>query len=111
MTGPETMLRAFGLGPAIDEAKRLAENGTLGKLVEFVDNQERLIALMERIAHGQDALTEKLDAIHGLLERNEYPSASRNNSKSCFIAYNGSEAPTAGDGGSREASASIGDTS
>lgn len=42
MNGPEMMLRSLGLGEVLEGAKKLAEAGTVEKILKFADELEGL---------------------------------------------------------------------
>jgi len=67
MSGPELMLRRFGLGEVLDMAKQLASQGTLEEIMAFGKEARSLTAAIrdmqaqvKRLALAQDLLVEKL---------------------------------------------------
>lgn len=48
-SGAEMLLRSMGMGDVIEMAKRFATDGTLDKIVKFVDDMERQNELLERL--------------------------------------------------------------
>lgn len=50
-SGMEIMLRSMGLGEVLDMAKKLAEDGTLAKILAYADSAEKILAALERVEH------------------------------------------------------------
>jgi hypothetical protein len=49
MSGPELMLRNMGFGPVLDMAIKLAQDGTLDRILQFADDVPKIMQSLERI--------------------------------------------------------------